>query len=58
MGQVLSKLIHHSMPNEGWREKNILHYITPNESLDIIGKMTLEGHSKKGYDVEDNSGVI
>jgi hypothetical protein len=47
MGQVLSKLIHHSMTNEGQREKNIWLYITPNESLDIIGKMTVEGHFKK-----------
>jgi hypothetical protein len=49
MGQVLllSKLIHHSMTNEGQREKNIWLYITPNESSDMIGKMTLEGHFKK-----------
>jgi hypothetical protein len=49
MGQVLLllKLIHHSMTNEGQREKNIWIYITPNESLDMIGKMTLEGHFKK-----------
>ena len=47
MGQVLLILIHHSMTNEGQREKNIWIYITPNESLDMIGKMTLEGHFKK-----------
>jgi hypothetical protein len=49
MGQVLLllKLIHHSMTNEGQREKNIWLYITPNESSDMIGKMTLEGHFKK-----------
>jgi hypothetical protein len=51
MGQVLllSKLFHHSMTNEGQREKNIWLCITPNESLVTIGKMTLEGHfNKKG----------
>jgi hypothetical protein len=49
MGQVLllSKLIHHSMTNEGQREKNIWLYITLNVSLDMIGKITLEGHFKK-----------
>ncbi len=49
MGQVLilSKLIHHSMTNKGQRENNIWLYITPNESSDMIGKMTLEGHFKK-----------
>jgi hypothetical protein len=49
MGQVLLllKLIHHSMINEGQRDKNIWLYITPNESLDMIGKTTLEGHFKK-----------
>jgi hypothetical protein len=49
MGQVLLllKLIHHSMKNEGQREKNIWLYITPNESSDMIGKTTLEGHFKK-----------
>jgi hypothetical protein len=47
MGQVLLILIHHSMTNEGEREKNIWHYITSNESSDIIGKITLEGHFKK-----------
>jgi hypothetical protein len=35
------------MTNEGQREKNIWLYITPNERLDMIGKMTLEGHFKK-----------
>jgi hypothetical protein len=47
MGQVLLKLIHHSMTNEGQREKSIWLYVTPNGSTDIIGKMTLEGHFKK-----------
>ena len=49
MGQVLLllKLIHHSMTNEGQREKNIWLFVTPNESLNMIGKMTLEGHFKK-----------
>jgi hypothetical protein len=50
MGQVLlmSKLIHQSMTkNEGQRERNIWLYITPNESSDMIGKMTLEDHFKK-----------
>jgi hypothetical protein len=49
MGQVLLllKMIHHSMTIEGQREKNIWLYITPNESSDMIGKMTLEGHFKK-----------
>jgi hypothetical protein len=61
MGQVLLllKLIHHSMTNEGQREKNIWLYITPNKNSDMIGKMTLEGlFLKKGYNREDNSGVI
>jgi hypothetical protein len=35
------------MTTERLREKNIWLYITPNESSDMIGKMTLEGHFKK-----------
>jgi hypothetical protein len=35
------------MTNEGQREKNVWLYITPNESSNMIGKMTLEGHLKK-----------
>jgi hypothetical protein len=44
---LLLKPIHHSMTNEGQREKNIWLYITPNESSDMTGKMTLEGHFKE-----------
>jgi hypothetical protein len=41
------------------REKRTF-YITQNESSDIIGKMTHEGHSKKKveYNMENNSGAM
>jgi hypothetical protein len=40
------------------RGKNIWHYVCSNESSDTIGKMTLGGHSQRGYDMENNPGVI
>ena len=46
------------MQNEGVEIKHLALLVQVHESSDIIGKMTLGGHSQREYNVENNPGVI